>query len=96
MADRVRVKYVDAGSGEVSLPGYMNAIPSIISPGDVFEVDSDYADVMLSGDDPRWKPAAKSARIPVIDDPADAPPAPDPSRPLDESSDGDPSESDSA
>lgn len=95
MADRQRIKYVDTGSGEVSLPGYMNAIPSIISPGDVFEVDGEYADVMLSGDDPRWKPAAKSAKIPAIDDPAPAPPVPDPSKPPGEPSDGDLSESDS-
>jgi hypothetical protein len=40
---RAAARYVDEDAGEVSLPGYVNAIPSIVSPGDVFTYDAAFA-----------------------------------------------------
>lgn len=44
------VQYVDDDGGEISLPGYLDARPSIVSPGDVFSILEEYADEVLASD----------------------------------------------
>ena len=47
---RTFVQYVDDDGGEISLPGYLDARPSIVSPGDSFSILEDYAGEVLSSD----------------------------------------------
>lgn len=47
---RAYVKYVDEDGGEVSLPGYLDARPSIVEPGDVLSIREEFADEITSTD----------------------------------------------
>lgn len=40
---RVAIRYVSEEPGEISLPGYLNPLPSIVEPGDVFTVEGSLA-----------------------------------------------------
>lgn len=54
---RAFVQYLDGDdvdASETSLPGYLNALPSIVSPGDVFSIDADYLEEITAGDEPRF------------------------------------------
>lgn len=48
-------------TGEVSLPGYLAADPSYVSPGDVFSIDATFLDEVTGGD-----------RFAQVDEPSEA------------------------
>lgn len=54
----------EGDSGEVSLPGYLEAIPSIVAPGDVFSIDATFSDELL----------VEGGRFSAAAEPADASP----------------------
>jgi hypothetical protein len=45
---RTFVEYVDDEGGEISLPGYLDATPSIVRPGDTFSILAEHADEVLA------------------------------------------------
>lgn len=47
---RTYVQYRDEDGGDVSLPGYLDARPSIVSPGDTFSIREEYAGEVLASD----------------------------------------------
>lgn len=53
---RAWIKYDPAeDTGPVSLPGYLSAIPGIVSPGDVFSIDGAFLDeVVIDGESSRF------------------------------------------
>jgi hypothetical protein len=51
---RAFARYDSEEPAEVSLPGYLNAIPSIVSPGDVFSFEPEYAEQLTAGDSSRF------------------------------------------
>lgn len=64
---RVWLEYrPDEDTGEVALPGYVNAIPSYLSPGTVFSADRVWLDELTQG--------GESSRFVVVDAPSSASP----------------------
>lgn len=47
---RAAATYVDEDGGEISLPGYLAAVPGIVSPGDTFTFDSAYRVEVFAGE----------------------------------------------
>lgn len=50
MTDRAWIRYDSDDAGAVSLPGYVNPIPLVVEPGDVFSIDADHADDVTASD----------------------------------------------
>lgn len=63
---RAWIRFDDKDAGEVSLPGYLNPIPSIVTAGDVFSIDATYAGEITAGGD--------STRFVEVDEPTEKSP----------------------
>lgn len=51
---RAFARYDSDEPAEVSLPGYLNATPSIVTPGQTFSFDPEYAEQLTAGDESRF------------------------------------------
>jgi hypothetical protein len=62
---RVWIQYQSEDTGEVALPGYLNATPSYLTPGTVFSVDREFLDELTQG--------GESDRFVEVDEPSSSP-----------------------
>lgn len=62
---RAWVRYDSDEAAPVQLPGYLNALPSIVTPGVVVELDREYLDEVTA--------RGESTRFVVVDEPVAAP-----------------------
>jgi len=62
---RAWIRYQSDDSGEVALPGYLNATPSYLTPGTVFSVEREFVDELTQG--------GESERFVEVEEPSASP-----------------------